>query len=66
LTKHPQDIAKVAPPGQVAGAPEITPKMLKSGIKVLTQDWGICMDDVAGDLARDVYRAMAMAGPAKP
>lgn len=45
------------------GAPEIeiTEPMLKAGIRVLTDEWGICMDDIAEGLALAVFRAMSQA-----
>jgi hypothetical protein len=40
-----------------AGAPEITPKMLASGIYMIAEEYGVCGVDIAPDLARDVFKA---------
>lgn len=36
----------------------ITPEMLEAGRRVIADEWGLCGDDLAPDLARDVYLAM--------
>jgi hypothetical protein len=62
LTKQPQDIegSGLTPRG-VAGAPEIPPASLAAGVHVIVEEWGICGDDIAADLARDVFNAMWVA-----
>jgi hypothetical protein len=32
--------------------------MLKAGVDLITEDWGLCGMDLAPDLARDVFSAM--------
>jgi hypothetical protein len=41
-----------------AGAPKITPEMLKAGVNMIAEEWGICGADIAPDLARAVFLAM--------
>jgi len=59
MTKQPAAcIPATVPAPAGAGAPEITPAMLKAGVDMICDHWGICGADVAPDLARDVFIAM--------
>jgi len=52
---HAQAAAKAAGPPDRLGEFEITPEMIKAGTLV---EWGICGDDIASDLACDLFKAM--------
>lgn len=43
---------------QGPAAPAITAAMLNAGSHVVAEQWGVIGDDVAPDLARDVFLAM--------
>jgi hypothetical protein len=60
ITKQPAEPRIGAVPGDSsgAGALGITPAMLKAGVDVICENWGICGADIAPDLARDVFLAM--------
>jgi hypothetical protein len=38
-----------------------SPFMISAGVKVIVEDWGICGDDLAPDLAQDVFVSMWVA-----
>jgi len=46
-----------APQGDGASV-KITPAMLKAGVHMIAEEYGVCGADVAPDLARDVFIAM--------
>jgi hypothetical protein len=49
--------AEAAPQGD--GAPvEISPEMIKAGVEMIADQYGVCGADIAPDLARDVFIAM--------
>lgn len=47
-----------AHPDSGAGTPQISPAVLAAGVRVIVEEWGICGDDIAPGLARDVFNAM--------
>lgn len=38
--------------------PRITPAMLAAGVDVIAEKWGVCGEDIAPELAYDVFNAM--------